>query len=360
MSHALRLVSGYGPTDSKYLSCSSISGRAVTRSFCSSRSDLRICSQVKVGSSKCGSRGISFACKAGSDGHRRSLDFSRQRHGFQGRNRQNEDKDSFENLDDSELLSSKSVPFLSLSDSTKFQATAAPAPREQEVVELLKKVQAKLQERAAAKGDKTEAFQRKSKESETVNSLLKLLRKHSVEQGKKKDGNNNSSDLNSDHPVVNGPSNEDKSSSFFGSNDRVRIEDSAPTLSRPASNFRRKSPVPRLKYQQVYSSEETANSDLSLAESPPAPYHVPELEAELEPESEPESILQEPNMLDELSDNESLNVDTDETEQQIEHEDLSALKLPELRALAKSRGLKGFTKMKKGELVVLLSSTNSG
>ncbi|KAK8565286.1 hypothetical protein V6N12_058853 [Hibiscus sabdariffa] len=298
--------------------------------------------------------GISFACKAGSGGHRRSFDFSRQRQGFQGRNRQNEDNDGFENLDDSEMLTAKMGPFLSLSDSTKFQATAAPAPREKEIVELLKKVQAKLQERAAATEDKTEALQRKSKESETVNSLLKLLRKHSVEQGKKKDG------PNSDHPEVNGPSNEDQSSSFFGSNGRVGIEDRepyAPTLSRPASNFRRKSPVPRLKCQQVYSSEETANSELSLPESPPAPYLVPKLEVELESESEPKSFHQEPNMSDELSEDESLDVDTDETEQQqIKHEDLSALKLSELRAVAKSHGLKGFSKMKKSELVVLLSN----
>ncbi|KAK9035370.1 hypothetical protein V6N11_077412 [Hibiscus sabdariffa] len=353
MSHALHLVSGYGPTDGKYLSCSGISGRAVTRSFCSSLSDPRIWSQLKVGSLKCGSREMSFVCKAGSGGHRRSLDFSRQRQVFQGRNRQNEDNDTFENLDDSEMLTAKVGPFLSLSDSAKFQATVAPAPREKEIVELLKKVQAKLQERAAATGDKTEALERKSKESENVNSLLKLLRKHSVEQGKKKDG------PNSDHPEVNGPSNEDQSSSFFGSNGRVRIEDRepyAPTLSRPASNFRRKSPVPRLKYQQVYSSEETANSELSLAESPPAPYHVPESGAELESESEAESIHQEPNMSDELSEDESLDVDTDETERQSKHEDLSALKLPELKALAKSHGLKGFSKMKKSELVVLLSN----
>ncbi|XVF32386.1 hypothetical protein REPUB_Repub17cG0077700 [Reevesia pubescens] len=379
MSHALHLVSnnvpGYGPADCRYLSCSGISGRAVTLSPCSSPTDHRICSQVKIRSLKCGSRGISFVCKAGASGHRRNPDFSRQRHGFRGRNRHNEDRENFENLDESEMLSSKNGPLLSLSGSTKYQATAAPGPREKEIVDLFRKVQAKLRERAVAKEDKkTESLRGKGKESETVDSLLQLLRKHSVEQGKKKNSMGSSRDLNLDHPEVNGSSNEDKSSSFFDSNDRVRSEAKepyAPTLSRPASNFRRKSPVPKMKYQQSYSSEETLNSvrdfnsdrkrNLSLAESPPAPNHVPELEEELEseiePELEPESIYQDPDVLDELSDDECSDVDED-GEQQIEHEDLSALKLPELRALAKSRGLKGFSKMKKSDLLLLLSSSS--
>ena len=348
----------------------------MTLSPCSSHSDHRICSQVNIRYLKCGSRGISFVCRAGSSGHRRNPNFSRQRHGFRGRNRQNEDRENFENLDESEMLSSKNGPLLSLSGSTKFQATAAPGPRENEIVELFRKVQSKLRERAAAKEEKkTEALQGKGKESETVDSLLKLLRKHSVEQGKKKNSFGSSRDLNLDHPEVNGSSNEDKSSSFFDSNDRVRSEAKepyAPNLSRPASNFRRKSPVPQMKYQPIYSSEETVNSvthvnsdrkrNLSLAESPPAPDHVPELEEELESETEselePESIYQDPDVLDELSEDESSDVDEENGEQQIEHEDLSALKLPELRALAKSRGLKGFSKMKKGDLVLLLSSSS--
>ncbi|XVF21575.1 hypothetical protein REPUB_Repub12eG0101400 [Reevesia pubescens] len=380
MSHALHLVSnnvpGYGPTDCRYLSCSGISGRAVTLSPCSSHSDHRVCSLVKVRSLKCGSRGIYFVCRAGSSGHRRNPDFSRQRHEFRGRNRQNEDREKFENLDESEMLSSKNGPLLSLSGSTKYQATAAPGPKEKEIVELFRKVQAKLRERAAAKeGKKTEALHGKAKESETVDSLLKLLRKHSVEQGKKKNSIGSSGDLNLDHPEVNGSSNEDKSSGFFDSNDRVKTEAKEPyarILSRPASNFRRKLPVPQMKYRPIYSSEEAINSVthvnsdrekiLSLPEPPPALDHVPELEEELEsetePELEPESIYQDPDLLDELSEDESSGVVEEDGEQEIGHEDLTTLKLPELRALAKSRGLKGFSKMKKSDLVLLLSSSS--
>lgn len=345
----------------------------MTLSPCSLHGEHRICSQVKIGSLKCCPRGISFVCRAGSSGHRRNPDFSKQRHGFRGRNRQNEDRENFENLDESEMLSSKNGPLLSLSGSTKFQATAAPGPREKEIVELFRKVQSKLRERAVAKEDKrTEALQGKGKKSETVDSLLKLLRKHSVEQGKK-NSIDSSRDLNLDNPEVNGSSSEDKSYDIFDSNDRVRREAKepyAPSFSRPASNFRRKSPVPHRKYQPIYSSEETVNSvthvgsdgkrNLSLAESPPAPNHVPELEEELESESElelePESIYEDPDVLEDLSENESSDVDEEDGEQLIEHEDLSALKLPELRALAKSRGLKGFSKMKKGDLVSLLSN----
>ncbi|KAE8708132.1 rho-N domain-containing protein 1 [Hibiscus syriacus] len=382
MSHALHLlpnnVPGYGPTDCRYRSDSGISGRAMTLSPCSSHSHHIICTQVKIRSLKCSSRGIYVVCRAGSSGHRRNPDLSRQRHGFRGKNRQNEERENLENIDESEMISSKNGPLLSLSGSTKFQAAAAPGPREKEIVEPFRKVQAKLKERAAVKEDKkTEASQGKGKESETVDSLLKLLRKHSVEQGKKKNSDGNSRHLHLDDPEVNGSSNGDKSSSFFGSNDRARSETKesyVPSLSRPASNFRRKSPVPQMKYQTIYSGEETVNSvthvnsdrnrNLSM-ESHPAANHVPEEEEELEFESEPEdelelepeSIYQESDALAELSEDESSDIDEEGGEQQIEHEDFSALKLPELRALAKSRGLKGFSKMKKGDLVSLLSSS---
>ena len=45
-------------------------------------------------------------------------------------------------------------------------------------------------------------------------------------------------------------------------------------------------------------------------------------------------------------------------EEEQHSEDLSGLKLSELRDVAKSRGLKGYTKLRKAELLSLLSGTN--
>ncbi|OMP11331.1 hypothetical protein COLO4_03875 [Corchorus olitorius] len=380
MSHVHHLVSnnvtGYGPTDCRYLSCSGISGRSVTLSHCSSHNDFRTRSQLKIGPLKYSSKGVSFICRAGYSGQRRNPDFSRQRHGFRGRNRQNEDRENFESLDESEMLSSKNGPLLS----SKYQATAAPGQREKEIVELFRKVQAQLRERAAPKADKkTEALAGKSKESGTVDSLLKLLRKHSEEQGKRQSSIGSRRDQNLDVLEVNGSSNEEKSSSFFDSNNRVKSEakepyvPGLPTFSRPASNFQRKPPVSQVKYQPMYTSEETVNSATHInsdgkrksspADSPPAPDDESELEDELESETEaeldPEAVYEDPDALDELAEDESSDIEEDEEDQGLEtaQEDLSALKLPELKALAKSRGLKGFSKMKKSDLVELLSST---
>lgn len=376
---------GYGPAEGRCLPCSGVSGRAVAFSPCSSPVDHRIYSQVKIGSMKCVSRATSFVCKGTSGGHRRNPDFSRQnKQAFsRNRNRQNEERDSFESLDESDLLTSKNGPLLSLSNTTKFQATAAPGPREKEIVELFRKVQAQLRERAAVKEDKkVETSQSKVKENETVNSLLKLLRKHSVEQGKKKISSFSSGDLIPDQTEQNGPYN-DKSTNFFNSSNKGRndvLEPSNSSFNRPASNFRRKSPVPQVKFQPIYSNEDSIDStshlnlssEKKLFEMAPDTAQQLEMEPELEPQEEPESDP-EPDLklessfsggdvLDELSEGESSDIDVidedDDKQQLIENKDLSTLKLLELRALAKSRGVKGFSKMKKGELVELLSSSS--
>ncbi|KAE8673111.1 mitochondrial inner membrane protease subunit 1-like isoform X1 [Hibiscus syriacus] len=217
----------------RYLSYSGISGRVVTLSPCSSHSDHRKQALVVTGEAPpCRGKDI----------------------GFEGGSQRKREREIIENLDESEMISSKYGPIFSLSGSPKFQATAAPGPREEEIVEHFRKVQTELRERAAVKEEKkSEASQGKSKESETVDSLLKLLRKHSVEQGKK----NNSRDLNLDNPEVNGSYSEDQSSSFFGSNDRAR-------------NMKR----------------------ISILESHPAADHVHEIEEEIESESEPELELE--------------------------------------------------------------------
>lgn len=388
MSQAVHLVTknlpGYGSSEGRCLPCSGISGRAVAVSPCSSRGVHYVHSQAQFGKMKCSSRASSIVCKS-SGGHRRNPDFSRQnKQGFsRNRNRQNEEGNGFENLDESDLLTSKNGPLLSLSGTPKFQATAAPGPREKEIVELFRKVQAQLRERAAVKEEKkVEASQGKGRENETVDSLLKLLRKHSVEQGKKKTSNISSGDLSLDQPE-NGTYKKAKGTSFFDSSKKERNDVLEPITSftRPPSNFRRKSPVPQVKFQPIYSSEDPVNSTshLNLNGEKKQQFEIlpdttqeleldPELDAEeeheldSEPEPEPEPSFAGGHVFDELSEGESSdmdNVDGDgEKQQLIEHEDLSSLKLPELRALAKSRGVKGFSKMKKGELVELLSGSS--
>ncbi|XP_044503527.1 rho-N domain-containing protein 1, chloroplastic-like [Mangifera indica] len=412
MSQAVHLISnslpGNGSSKGRCLPCLGVSGRAVAVSSCSSRGDLRILSQVKIGAVKCTAKGTSFVCNVGSGDYRRNRDMRQNRNGFRGRNRQNEERDSFD--DESELLSLKNGPLLSLSSSTKFQATSAPGPREKEIVELFRKVQSQLRERATAKEDKKiEVTQRQNKESETVDSLLKLLRKHSFEQGKRKNSTGSSKDFVSDQIEQNVVNDEDKSTSFFdssrvGAEARERKEPNA--LTRPASNFKRRSPVSQFKYQPIYPSEETMNSRTQLNASgkrKKSPVdissdsrHQPEPELELESETEHDARFldgdvfdevsdSEPNNLvdnvyDEVSDDESDvvdgslyeasegepsdidNVDNDEDgekKEDIKHPDLSGLKLTELRKLAKSRGVKGISKMKKGELVELLSVAQS-
>ncbi|XP_021770136.1 rho-N domain-containing protein 1, chloroplastic-like [Chenopodium quinoa] len=387
MSRTLNIISnnvqGYGPSESTSLPCLGVSGRAVSVSTCP-RNEYKI-SQVKIISSKCSLKHRSFICQANNGGYRRNPDFPRHnRSGYsRNRNRLNEEKDSSENLDESEFLSTKNGPLLSLSNSPKSQATATPGPREREIVELFKKVQAQLRQRAVVKEEKKlEAVKGQNKESETVDSLLKLLRKHSVEQGKRKVNGGGANDFNFDHPRQSGQSNEEKSKSFFSSSSIVREEPqetNKPSFTRPPSEFRRRSPVPRIKYEPIVShsdldvrtDEETlseldpeAESDSDLEpdmdlESGLELEHEEETEEEAEVDLEVEAEFVESPTISKLSEAELLDAEEDfidEEDAEKEHtEDLNAMKLTELRALAKSRGMKGFSKLKKSELVGLLS-----
>lgn len=355
--------------DRRCISCLGVSGKTAVVYYCSSRGDHKIHPHVNFKGLKC-----SVVC-----GARRNPDISRQnKHGFsRNRNRHNEGKGSFENFEE-DMLSSKNGPLSSLSTFSipKSQATAAPGPKEKEIVELFRKVQARLQERAAIKEEKkVEASQGQGRDNGTVDSLLKLLRKHSVEQVKRNSGNGRGKDLSLDQLQDSGHYNEGQSSRFSDldgtSKDDEPEEAKPPSVVRPRSKFQRRSPIARVKYQPVSHDVEDVNTaplssevgeknqdktDLDLM-----PDHDLEPDSELELDPKDELFSQDVGIAelseDEMNDSEETynNEEDGEEQQVVRHEDLSSLKLTELRALAKSRGLKGFSKMKKGELMELLS-----
>ncbi|CAN4093248.1 unnamed protein product [Withania somnifera] len=328
-------LAGFGSPEGRCIPFSGLSGRTAT-----SHGEYQHFSKVKILNLKSPYKSTSYICNSSSfSNHKRNPDYPRQnKHGFsRGRNRQNEDRDGYDNIEESEMLSSRNGPLLTTSNTSKFQATAAPGPREKEIVELFRKVQAQLRERAAIKEEKkSDEMQGKGKESETVDSLLKLLRKHSVQKGKK------SSSSRSSNFVLDQP---DKSSVFseerahiteLNSNvNHVAQESSTPVVKRPKSNFQRRSPVPRIKFQPVYHEGGTDNRVASTAKD---------------------------DVFDEMADDdtakmyESVDASDDEEQNQVGHDELAEMKLTELRAIAKSRGLRGYSKLKKLELIELLSA----
>lgn len=290
----------------------------------------------------CRSKSFSITCKAGNN-NRRNPDFSRHHKGSsRGRNRHYQERDHWENFEETDPLPSKNGSLLSSSSNQRFSATATPGRREKEIVELFRKVQAQLRERAAIKEEKKiEATQQGQGERGTVDSLLKLLRKHSLAQGKK----------SSHEEELNVEQEEEPNSSFFSSSsipasDEVVEPDPVP-FRRPASNFRRRSPVPQVKFQPVFSADE-GKKGTTITEP--------------EPEPEPELLALEVSgeeISDEISD--ASDDITEEMEEPSAEEvtDLATLKLSELRDIAKSRGIRGYSKLKKAELVGLLSGDDS-
>lgn len=380
-------------SDNRCFSNPAVFSRTPATLHCSSS-----CLEHKLnGSLKCAAGSSSFVCRASSSGgYRRNPDFSRlNKH---GRNRQSVDR-GFDG-ENSDMLSSRNGSLLSLSNSPKFQATSSPGPREKEIVELFRKVQAQLRARAAAKREdqkveEEEASKGQGKESETVDSLLKLLRKHSGEQSKKVNNFNSHGDNSLQVDPVD--RRQDRSSGNIVKS-WTKDHNASSSFTRPASSFRRKSPVPRFESPPAYSNEATFDEASSYsvtwthkkdtAESHDEPQaeiepeydeHAPEYELDPEPVTailEPESELEvntssfyqveDDNVtLDALSDaddEESLDDADDEEVDEAEEEpvkDLSTLKLMELRGIAKSRGLKGFSKMKKAELMELLGRHSS-
>ncbi|KAI4349388.1 hypothetical protein L6164_009980 [Bauhinia variegata] len=367
MSQAVHLLSpGCGVPESRCLPCSGVSGRTAIVYSSSSQGGQRLQTHVKIRGLKCASIGSSFVCEA-----RRNPDFPRQnKHGFsRGRNRQNEGKDIFENFEE-DILSSKNGPFLSLSSTAKSQAgsNSAPGPREKEIVELFRKVQARLRERAAIKEDKkVETSQGQGKDNGTVDSLLKLLRKHSVEQVKRSSGGGRGKDFNLDQFQHSSQYNGGGSTRFSDLDPAPKDESQEAnassitansTAARPRSVFQRRSPIPRVKYQPVSYDEDDVDTVSEKNQDQTGLETDSESELDSEPELDPKDELFFQDVgIAELSedDPQTTNDEHGEEQQVVQHEDLSALKVPELRELAKSRGIKGFSKMKKSELMELLS-----
>ncbi|XP_004495094.1 rho-N domain-containing protein 1, chloroplastic [Cicer arietinum] len=360
---------GCGMPESKCFARSGVSRRTTALYSCPSIGRSRIHSHVKIVGPKSGSLAASFVCKA-----QRNPDFSRQnnRHGpSRGRNKNNDARDIFDDFEE-DTLSSKNGPLVSLS-SGKFQATSSPGPREKEIVELFRKVQARLRERASAKEEKkVEAPREHVKEKSAVDSLLNLLKKHSAEQVKRSGKEDNGKYLNnSDQLQESNQYDGEQSTILFDSNNVPKDESREANIAfaaRPRSFFQRKSPIPRIKYQPVSNNEDDTNvvpivsdenngiiRDEIVLKHEDKPEPEPEFEIDLDTKDE----LSFPELLEDDSHESEQTYNDESVEEQlvVQNEDLSALKLSELRALAKSRGLKGFSKMKKVELMELLTES---
>ncbi|WOL11098.1 SAP-like protein BP-73 [Canna indica] len=304
------------------------------------------------------SKRISLTCNAGPN--KWNPDFSRQQKGSsRGRNRQYQEPEQPESAEELDFVSSKNGSLFSLSSNSKPLATATPGQREKEIVELFRKVQAQLRERAAIKEDKKiETSQQGQGERGTVDSLLKLLRKHSVSQKKKSSPED---EFSVDQLEKSETFEDEQNLNIFGPDDSKPEESHEPgplPATRPASNFRRKSPVPRMKFQAVFSAEEDTKTAPSKSRGRRKKNANKESEAALQVDS---VVL---DGQDELTlDNPLEASGSDETAEELKESsaadispDLSSLKLSELRDLAKSRGVKGYSKLKKKELVELLSA----
>lgn len=353
------MLGGYLLSDGRCLLCPGMSRRtSFPSSSCNRDPILFRSANVKLKTFPLyGPRRVSFLCNASSNNPKRNQDFSRQQKGSsRGRVKQFQERDNSENMEEADLLSSKNGPLLSLTSNPRYQATAIPGQREKEIVELFRKVQAQLRERAAIKEEKKiEAAQQGQAERGTVDSLLKLLRKHSVDQKKKSGGEE---DFNLDQLERSNPFEDDQNSNIFGPNNITPEEaHGADAVTRPASNFRRRSPVPRVKFQPVFSAEEDVSSTPSLKSQGKKKRG----KDEPEPASDSESIsLDGPDEVylddqSEISDADETSEETVESSAAEKNADLGSMKLSELRGLAKSQGIKGYSKMNKGKLLELLS-----
>lgn len=344
---------------------------------------------------------MSLVCGASPNNHRpRNSDISRQqkRGSARGKSKPYQERDDTENTDefDSDTVFSKNGPPISLTSNSRPQATSAPGEREKEIVELFKRVQTQLRARGKGREEKKPEPAKSQGERGSVDSLLNLLRKHSVDQRRK---NSDEKEQNFDQTWRSNDSGNKQSSMIFGTkNDSQEGQKPPPApFQRPPSSFRRRSPVPGVKFQLVTNpgtgadagAKSIVNGKADAVLKANTPPLVEEETAPDGPDSvplyEPDAVITpEDASLDDfvVSDDESEDaLDTDEPSEYVEHleisdvtesiashddglesspaevSDLSSLKVTELRELAKSRGLRGYSKMKKSDLVAVLSDT---
>jgi hypothetical protein len=379
-------------TNIQHFCCSGVSGRATLPVY---HGDYRFTSGTCFMSTSpiLGPITVSLVCNSGPNNHRpRNSETSRpkKRGSSRGKSKPYQDKDDSENIDefDSDVMFSKNGPPISLANNSHPQATSAPGEREKEIVELFKRVQAQLRARGKTKEGKKPEPAKVQGDRGSVDSLLKLLRKHSVDQRRK-----NSDDKEQNFDLIrrgNDPVSR-QSSTTFGSKNESQEELRKPlsaSFRRPVSNFRRRSPVPGVKIQPVINADKDANAKNITSNVADVVQEVNETlvetaaiderdtvsayesDSDIPPEnmalddfdvnSDDESDTDEPNeeYLEPSLENSDI-ADSDEShdDSAAASSDLSSLKAAELRELAKSQGIKGYSKMKKLELIEVLGST---
>ncbi|XP_074559906.1 SAP-like protein BP-73 isoform X2 [Curcuma longa] len=350
------------PHQGKCLPLPGVSRGAIVLSYSCNRGQKLLCGIKNVNLHK---TRISLMCNAGPNNFKRNPDFSRRQRGSSrgGKSKQYQEPEQSDNMEEMDYASSKNGSLLSLTGNIRHQATPLPGQREKEIVELFRKVQAQLRERALIKeGKKIEAAQQGQNERGTVDSLLKLLRKHSVNQKKK---STPEVDFVADQLEKNSTTLDDEQNlNPFAADDidSDSSEESTPLVpTRPASSFRRKSPVPRVKFQPVFSAEEEAKSPPPKSQG--RSKKISNTESELLKKAEL-LTLDDLDEESESSDNQVETSDSNSTAEKIKESssateasaDLGSLKVAELRDLAKARGAKGYSKLKKGELIELLGA----